>query len=384
MIHFWNTFLTGVICIFLVSRIHAMFLPHSERRDDVLYELDKELHETIVKANKGKYGFFSSPQMSKNGLTYVIVINAFLKNVKCRSVEEVELIHKHIYEDLFKQLCSIRVIRPFLAEFPLTAHSVHINLDFYGEKNEKCRPPYLSGVIARGTDFEFLQIVMKDIRFEDKIQSVPDKDVVKVIPLSEASWMKQFLSTSIPRSKSDHPIKVPEYVQPSPHSSPMSQAVFSFERAFCKANNLHIVSFGDAGAAPDKSRAFTFILRGEQQVSLEEAQRIARSCSKGLFDFVCHNQTCLDYMQERSTWEFLKDPAIFPEPRHLGFRISFWDENVDRPSAPYIAEIRLFDSVLQYFTADENQILKLTYEEPFEAAIEAIQPSTNIESGTQE
>jgi hypothetical protein len=383
MNHSWSTFLIGIASIFLVSQSHAMFLSRSERRDEVLYQLDKDLYETAAKPNSMKYGFFTPPQVSWNGLTYRMDISIALKNVKCRTAEEAAIIHKAIYEDLFKRIASVRSVRPFLAEFPLTARSVYLSITFYDKTGEKCRPPYLCGVVTKDGIIEFHRLPSSVEDEETKQKSWYKKKIFKEISISDAPWMQQFLSTSIPRSKVDHSIKVPEYVQPSPRSSPMSQAVFSFERAFCKANNLHIVSFGDAGAAPDKSRAFTFILRGEQQVSLEEAQRIARTCSKGLFDFVCHNQACLDYMQDRSTWKFLKDPAIFPEPRHLGFRISFWDENVDRPSAPYIAEIRLFDSVLQYFTADENQVLKLSYEEPFEVVVEAIQPSTNIEFKTQ-
>lgn len=378
MNHFWNTVLVGVLGMFLVSRVHAMFLTRSERRDEVLYELDKELHGTIVITNKGKYGFFSSPQMSWDGLTYVIVINAFLKNVQCRSVQEVELIHKHIYADLFKQLCSIRVLRPFLAEFPLTANSVQVNLDFYGEKNEKCRPPYLSGIISRGNNFEFLQIVMKNVRFGDKIESVPDKDVIKIIPLSEAPWMQQFLSTAIPRSKADHPIKIPEYNAPSPRDSSIGEALFQFEKKFCETNNLHVVTTGCSGPTEKDSRAFDFTLRGEQQMSLEAARKLAGLCATELLEYVRKNDDCLQYLKRRTSWKGSTDHATYPEPRHLCFRISFWDENVDRPPAPYIAEIRLLDTTLQYFTADENQVLKLTCEESFDAAIENLRASTEI------
>ena len=52
-------------------------------------------------------------------------------------------------------------------------------------------------------------------------------------------------------------------------------------------------------------------------------------------------------------------------PEQLAYRISFWDENIDRPVAPYIAEIRLLDGKLSYFTADENQQLVLVFEESF-------------------
>ena len=70
--------------------------------------------------------------------------------------------------------------------------------------------------------------------------------------------------------------------------------------------------------------------------------------------------------------EFLKNWTSSPHCHHvsstpssdqIAFRINFWDENIDRPVAPYIAEIRLLDDKLSYFTADENQCLVLTFEE---------------------
>ena len=60
-----------------------------------------------------------------------------------------------------------------------------------------------------------------------------------------------------------------------------------------------------------------------------------------------------------------KNFCNFSEPAsdQIAFRINFWDENIDRPVAPYIAEIRLLDDKLSYFTADENQRLVLVFEE---------------------
>ena len=83
------------------------------------------------------------------------------------------------------------------------------------------------------------------------------------------------------------------------------------------------------------------------------------------FSFAQTSQLYKDYIKERSTWEKKPYPSPTPIPEQFAYRISFWDENIDRPVAPYIAEIRLFDGELSYFTADENQQLVLTFEEAF-------------------
>jgi hypothetical protein len=87
-----------------------------------------------------------------------------------------------------------------------------------------------------------------------------------------------------------------------------------------------------------------------------------------LFDFVRKDASCVEYVQKRSLWPREEHPSPTPIPEQLAFRISFWDENIDRQIAPYIAEIRLLDGKLKYYTADEGQRLELVYEETFDEA----------------
>ena len=61
--------------------------------------------------------------------------------------------------------------------------------------------------------------------------------------------------------------------------------------------------------------------------------------------------------------------------KDIVLRFSFWDENIDRQPEPYIAEIRLENEKILYFTADENQFLKLVQEESVEEA-QAVTKST--------
>jgi hypothetical protein len=125
---------------------------------------------------------------------------------------------------------------------------------------------------------------------------------------------------------------------------------------------------GTAGENERDSRAFDFVLGGGQCINLEEARKLAATCSKELLDFVRNDKECRIYLKERSEWKGSKDPSTFPEPRHIAFRISFWDENVDRQPAPYIAEIRVIDEKFKYFTSDECQRLVLVHEETFDEA----------------
>ena len=48
---------------------------------------------------------------------------------------------------------------------------------------------------------------------------------------------------------------------------------------------------------------------------------------------------------------------------YMSFRISFWDEYIDRVKAPHIAEIRVIGQKARYYIADELQRLQLVHEE---------------------
>lgn len=46
-------------------------------------------------------------------------------------------------------------------------------------------------------------------------------------------------------------------------------------------------------------------------------------------------------------------------PDSIAFKLAFWDENVDRPIAPYLAQVRFADGVVCYYYADPcTQVLQ--------------------------
>jgi hypothetical protein len=67
---------------------------------------------------------------------------------------------------------------------------------------------------------------------------------------------------------------------------------------------------------------------------------------------------------------FYSDGSYDPElsPKRIGLRISFWDENMDRPSPPYVSLIKVLEGRIEYYQANEDQILKTPYVETFEEA----------------
>src|SRR5439155_8098674 len=56
--------------------------------------------------------------------------------------------------------------------------------------------------------------------------------------------------------------------------------------------------------------------------------------------------------------------------KYVGVRIAFWDANVERPKAPYLAEIDFYEDKFRYYEADpKTQALRLVLEESYEDSV---------------
>lgn len=377
MTHIWNSVITGVILIALMSKLQGVFPLLTSSKDNVVEELNNELFEALVKPNQAKYTFFQGPVMPPRGRPFCFEITIILKGVRCNSIEQVELIHSHIYRDLVTRINCIRKIRPFLAEFPVTPHTLYLNILFFDESGRKVRPPFFSSIVTEPQTIRFNQYATKEEFDGNDPNCGPYYKIVKKIPISEADWLKEFFTSSLSRKSGNFKTLIPTYDQPSLQNSTVGGSLFWFAKDFCHHHGLEVVLAGMTGMTDEDLRVFNFVLRGNQCIDLDMARRLAGLCSKDLLNFVRTDRACLDHMKERSTWKHIKDPSTFPELRHTAFRISFWDENVDRQPAPYIAEIRVIGEKFSYFTSDENQRLVLVHEETFEEALSFLQELEN-------
>ena len=363
MNYLWSLFVAGLFFIMIMSHVHGMYPSQLFSGDSVLEALNKELIETVIKPNRGKYTFYEAPQMSERGLTHCLEVWVILTDVRCSSFEQAELIHRQIYKDLFFAANSIRIIRPFLAEFPLTPNSFYLHVSFLDSQGERLRPPNFSAIISRESSIRFHNYAT-DEEFSGKDPSSgPGYKIIKKIQIFDATWLKEYFSVGAPRKKENFHTIIPKYSRPPSLCSDSGKAIFWFEKKFCETNGLSLVTIGNASESSLGSKAFDFVLRGEQPLDLDQSRKLVSLCFNETLKFIRNDQDCLDYMKRRSNWSNLKDPATVPEPRHIAFRISFWDENIDRQPEPYIAEIRVVGDNCKYFTANEKQQLVLAFEE---------------------
>ena len=335
---------------------------HSHSSRYPTHIVDDELARVVSRPNRWGYYVYPYfyPQLSENGLTFWIQASVGLNSVRFTSVDDVEHLYVDIYRDFLRSVNSIRILRPYLASFPLTPESCWLTLSFDDCNGDPLHLPYIASAILNHEIINFTQYQGFDGDNMSLYKSVCKRSA------REIQGLKELYTPSCPRGTVNPKPQLPGYAHlPGECVLPAVGAEEELIEKFCKQNNLAFTIWGVVGKHYFDSRPFQFALRGSQTLSLEQAKSLAARCNKELLSFTQTNQMYKDYIKERSTWRNEKYPSPTPIPEQLAYRISFWDENIDRPVAPYIAEIRLLDGRLSYFTADENQQLVLVSEESF-------------------
>jgi hypothetical protein len=178
--------------------------------------------------------------------------------------------------------------------------------------------------------------------------------------VKESLALQRFYHPSVPRTPCQVKPDVPVVTKKETYLLPGQQAMFTFATNFSQANNLHFVTVGSVCQKENNKFPFQVGFWGHQRLSVEEARALMAKCASEFFHFTQTNKDTIDYMKL-----YMKERApATPEMKLIALRMSFWDDNIDRQPEPYIAEIRLENEKVSYFTADENQFLKLVLEEP--------------------
>ena len=355
----WPVALTGIMAL-LIARLSAGIMLSHEFKTKPLQTLDNEIRHEVLKPNILGYSVVFFPQIDCSGYTHSLDLTIDIKGMPKKSIPEIEQLHATIYKEFLRNLNSLKCIRPFLASFPLSPDSFSLSIGFLSESGRHFLPPYFVSIIMDEKNLEFVQL--------DKDNVINPGNIVLTKPIQGSEWLKQFYHTIIEKKINLEQPHVPEVTYILRDSPPHHHAVFDFAKTLSKKFLLNFVSLGPNESPFEKERPFEMVFWAKDRLSKDAARNLAAKCSIEFLNFVQNDKRTLEYMDERSKNSFMHDNAILPEVRHIGFRISFWDENIDRQPAPYIAEIRVVGDKFKYFTSDENQRLVLAYEETFEDA----------------
>ncbi len=302
-----------------------------------------------------------SPALERIGLTAVFEPFEILKGVSYSTVSDAEKKYAEIFSEYQNQLNSIPYIRPYLDEFPLTPNSIHLEVGLRDEQNEPWPADHFSSIILEPDGkMNFLALVPTG---EGLYKPLFMK------PLTEIQSLKPYFSPFVERSPL--PQKEAEIVS-LPYDllgMPYKHTVISFMHTFAQQHHLLPLLTGCVDDRSFMKQIFTFAVCGRQKIPFEEAHLLAANCAQDFLDLLKKDKETLDEMKKRSNDPNNKDRATIPEPRHVAFRISFWDEAINRQASPYISEIQFSNSLFKYYTSDAGQRLVLVHEETYDDAV---------------
>jgi len=248
----------------------------------------------------------------------------------------------------------------------MTPDNVQLGINFRNEDNSQyLLPPYIAYV---GINCEGFFDISYFSHEPEGARNFSFKMICELRP-REVPEFKELYTPNLPTScdiKPEIPIQTKLGLT---QDAPLGHAGLEFAHSFASTHDLYVLRIGIVGKNAFDDYPFEFALRGLQTLNLEQARNLGVTCLKEALNFARTDRRYTKYMKERGADSFWKDPATVAEPRHIGFRISFWDECVDRVPSPYIAEIHVFGGNFKYFTADDHQRLVLVHEETFDEAL---------------
>lgn len=116
-----------------------------------------------------------------------------------------------------------------------------------------------------------------------------------------------------------------------------------------------------------------------KECSLAEGQQLAANVSRDFWEMLQHDQSVKEHFElVRDRMFNSKHEKV--EMMRAAFRIGFWNEEVNRPKPPFLAEILLNDNMFSYYEADpETQALRLVLQEPYPKTMAHL---ASVEKGT--
>jgi hypothetical protein len=104
----------------------------------------------------------------------------------------------------------------------------------------------------------------------------------------------------------------------------------------------------------------------EHKKTLDEAKAFARSFFVRYFAFLEKDPAVLAYCKSLHEFNDAWFPSLRPTENMVGFKIAYWDRDMNRYPAPYISEVVFADRTFFYYDADPNtEELHLVLKESF-------------------
>ena len=323
-------------------------------------DIEAEISRALLQPTPWNYYFSSIPWSGAYYLNRSVDAGMVITDKQFSEVKKALRFSLPIYEDYVRKINSVRSLRQFLLEFPATPDICALGISFPFQNNDMLKKEHVGCLLFRsGIEVTHWTPQPNDLKH-------PRAENQRFLP-SQIPELAALYNKGVPRRS----------VEPKPTIRPALKLVarseetaqyhfFEFIKKWVPTFDLKLILMGTTDELKNRCCAFSFAATGTQKISLQKARIIAATCGKDSLQFLKTDQRCLEYFIDEPIQE---NPDRKPSQDYIAFRISFWDENIDRVVQPFIAEVRFVDSVFSYYTADEGQKLVLEHKETFDEAM---------------
>ena len=365
---FFVTWIVLALPIILYSNVQS--IPQRLLISDPLNEklnrlIINELQKRIP--NKRSYYFRKPPVMMPwHRLTKNIPCIIQLKDFKTKDPQEALdalLSYAQAYVDTMN---NIREIRPYLTEFPFSSDMRGLQVDFARDpkSNMYFYAPYICDASMLGSEFAIHRLYKeKQDANGELLTNVYENICENILPAPEV--LRQIELPHYDRKRESK--EIPVSVKFCDFNSGFEKE-FNFFRNWAAQNSCILLAlehiFGVLDNNSEKVRCIQLALASQNKfLTLEDSKELVKKIRETIIQFSS------DYVKIKN-WVnlFRKEGTEVLSPiinlqEYMSFRISFWDEYIDRVKAPHIAEIRVIGQKARYYIADELQRLQLVHEE---------------------
>jgi hypothetical protein len=300
-------------------------------------------------------------------MTDYLTLHLEVPSIHTEDPEEALRLSLPYFQAYVDSMNNVREARPYLMNFPINLLMMDFTIGFAKDKKTglPLYEPCIASLLFCGRDLEITRFYRK-ITYPNGRTCTNSYDNIYDQSKGLPPEIKQAEIPRFDAEKPKKPISIPSVVEYR-YLNDSGKNEFEYLQAFGKKNELIFLAFESAFPYPIERSVFAEVAYAtqEKRISLEEAKALALRIQKGLAEFHIKDGRFTRFVNRKRT----EGKPTFENPvnvqRFMGFRVSFWDQYIDRVAPPAIAEFRVYGTKACYYTADEHQRLQLVCEEEF-------------------
>ena len=264
-------------------------------------------------------------------------------------------------EELRQLLNEDKFIRPHLHTYPYSTRNLHVTIEMQPDPNKGDNPNDVYTTYIMNNDY----IVYEKFNFQtdqdERLLVEPYKDVLKKaagqISLTPSKLnLKPTYRTEL-KEKGTHIV------------TRVENLLIDYSEDLAKDFNMQFFTNGSRRYVDSNNAIWSLGFINRNQVSVEEGRKLITSMLEKMLSLAksepLFQERLHDSAKHSPNWDIYKKPLGLI---HFGFKIDFWNDDVEHYPPPYLAQIKVADEVIHYYSIDAKtkefvEIATETFEE---------------------